>query len=479
MNMPKIKENNVEQSRIVSWLILACVAFIFLAGCLVSANYPLLMLVLMGAIIFLLLATKQEYGIYLIIFFLPAIDWNFSWHALVIPFIDLLGLTVFISFVLRTVYRRLFNRANFSLRLPLFIPFIIFFASITISNLLSEYISGNIWYSIRWILFFYLVYIVLPVNLIKTEKILKNSLISFVLSGLTVAIMGVISLFQQDWQYSLVRILPIKIFGIYPLGNNHNLVGEVLIVSLFFTQALKYWSKSIRVNRLLNILMIFQALILLGTFSRAAWMALGVGLILFLIFAEKQARGQLLVIIAFCLILLTPISLYMYKMQSDFSIGGTSTASRLLMAEIAWQDFTLKPFFGWGTGQFENLMSSDVRFMANYGTALDSHGIWQKVLAENGLFGLITFTGVFGSIIIIFYRLLKKNPAEVKLLLPIFLGGLGMFVIQFFNTSYYKGKLWLPIALGFCAINIVRKKVREAKLKDLKSDLFPAVNIYE
>jgi len=155
--------------------------------------------------------------------------------------------------------------------------------------------------------------------------------------------------------------------------------------------------------------------------------------------------------------------LYMYKVQSDFAIGGSSTASRLLMTEIAWHDFTLKPFFGWGSGQFENLLGADVRFVAKYGEPLDSHGVWQKVLAENGLFGAITFTGIFGSLIIIFYRVLKKYPGEIKLLLPIFLGGFCMFVVQFFNTSYYKGKLWLPVALGLCAINIIRKKYRKSQ----------------
>ncbi|MDD4902450.1 MAG: O-antigen ligase family protein [Patescibacteria group bacterium] len=465
MNMAEKIKIQPNENRVASWLVLAFLALLFIAACLAAPSYPWLLIVFFAAAIFLLLATKIEYGVYLMIFFLPAINWNFTFHSLVIPFVDLLGLTVFTAFVLRTVYRRLFDRARFSLRIPLFIPFILFFASITISNFLSEYISGNIWYSIRWILFFYLVYVTLPVNVINNERILKNSLISFMLSGLTVAMMGVVSLFQQDWQYTLVRTLPIQIFGIYPLGDNHNLVGEVLIVSLFFTQALKYWSRSITATRLLNILMIFQTLVLLGTFSRAAWVALGVGVILFLIFAQRAARGQLLVIMAFCLILLSPFSLYMYKLQSNFSIGGTSNESRLLMTEIAWNNFTLKPLFGWGTGQFENMMANDVRFIANYGAPLDSHGVWQKVLAENGVFGVVTFAGIFLSIVIIFFRSLRKYRAETALLLPIFLGGLCMFLIQFFNTSYYKGKLWLPVALGLCAINIVRKKFREAKKK--------------
>lgn len=466
--MSKIQKIEKAQDKTLSWLALVFLAILFLATCLVAPSYPLLMVVFFLTAIFLLLLTKLEYGLYLMIFFLPAINWNFIFRDFSVPFIDLLGLTVMTAFILRTAYRRLFDRSNFSLRLPLLIPFILYFASITISNVLSEYIGGNVWYSVRWILFFYLVFVALPVNIIKDEKILKNSLIMFMLSGLTVAVMGIISLFQQDWQYALVRALPIQIFGIYPLGDNHNLVGEVLIVSIFFTQALKYWSKSVAMNRLLNVLILFQVLVLLGTFSRAAWLALALGIVLFLLFAERRARGQFLVIMAFCLIILSPLFVYMYKVQSDFSVGGSSTESRYLMSEIAWHNFTLKPIFGFGTGQYENLMSADIRFIARYGMPLDSHGVWQKVIAETGIFGLVTFAGIFFSIVILFYRSLKRYAVERKLFLPIFLGGLGMFFIQFFNTSYYKGKLWLPIALGLCAINIIRKKAKGEKEKIYK-----------
>jgi O-antigen ligase len=148
----------------------------------------------------------------------------------------------------------------------------------------------------------------------------------------------------------------------------------------------------------------------------------------------------------------------MYRLQSDFSIGGSSTQSRLVMSEVAWKRFLDKPFFGNGSGQFMNLISDDIRYIAKYGEPLDSHGVWQKVLAENGIFGVLTFGILFFSIMILFYRVLKKNLHEEKILLPIFLGGVGIFVIEFFNTSYYNGKLWLPIAFGLAAINIIKAK---------------------
>lgn len=404
-----------------------------------------------------MLYTKIEYGLYLMIFFLPVIYWDAYFYQLEIPFIDYISLAVLLAFTIKTLGNLLFKRDKFKLRMPLLIPFLLFFASVLTSDFLSAYISSNIWYTMRWILFFYLAYVVLPVNLIKNEKILKNSLLYFFTSSLFISLMGIISLFQQDWQHQFIRVLPISIFGVFPLGDNHNLIAEVFIVSICFTQALKYWYKSLFADRILNIITVVQTFLLLATFSRAAWIALGVEALLYFFFTNKNKK-KFLVAVILGAIIVSPLAFYMYRLQSDFSIGGSSTQSRLVMSEVAWKRFLDKPFFGNGSGQFMNLISDDIRYIAKYGEPLDSHGVWQKVLAENGIFGVLTFGILFFSIMILFYRVLKKNRHEEKILLPIFLGGVGIFVIEFFNTSYYNGKLWLPIAFGLAAINIIKAK---------------------
>ncbi len=455
----KLPENNKN----VAWLVIGCLAVLFLAAMLLAPSHPSLLWVIAVLGFFVLLWKKPQYGLYLMAFFLPVIGWNFNFVALKnleIPFIDLLSLAVFTAFLLKTLYLLFFDRKKFRLKFSLLIPFLFFFASVTVSNLLSDQVLLNIWYSVRNVLFFYLIYLVMPVNIIKNEKILKNTLLCFAASGLATAVMGVVSIFGQDWHYQFVRFMDVPIFGVYPLGNNHNLLAEVLIVTIFFTQALKYWYRSARAGRVINLLSIFQVLVLLGTFSRAAWIALAAQVILFLAYTDKATRRRWLVVLFFCVILLSPLALYMYRLQSEFSIGGSSTENRLIMTEIAWDKFIERPIFGYGSGQFVNLIGDDIRFIAKYGAPLDSHGVWQKILAENGLFGVFTFALFFGSILVVFHRTLQRKWAERELLLPIFLGGVGMFVIQFFNTSYYKGKLWLPIALGLAAISLAREKAR-------------------
>jgi O-antigen ligase len=103
-------------------------------------------------------------------------------------------------------------------------------------------------------------------------------------------------------------------------------------------------------------------------------------------------------------------------------------------------------------------VGDNIRFGANYGDPLDSHGIWQKIIAENGFFGVLTFLIFITLLFRQLYRAIKKYRAEAGLLLPLAVGALGGFVYQCFNTSYYKGKLWLPIAVALVAVKLITMK---------------------
>jgi len=412
---------------------------------------------LIALILIVLLAINPEIGLYAMAFFLPIINWNFSYYNLEIPFIDLLSLAVVTVFLFRQAYLFLFNRENFKISWPLFFSFSFFFATAVISSLFSDNVSLSLWYVVRWILFFYLIYLVLPYNLIKDKRILKNILIWFAISSVVVAVSGVISLYSQDWQNDFVRIKPLGIAGVYPTGDNQNLLAEVLIAGIFFALALKYWFQTERQKRLINLLIIFLSIILIGTFSRAAWIALAIQILIYFSYKKELFRKALLP--AFLVILLlTPIYYYMFRLQSQYSIGVSSTENRLLLTQISWRAFTDKPWFGQGSGNFVSLVADNIRFRAKYGDPIDSHGVWQKILAENGLAGVLTFALFSFNIFYLFYKALKHRSNEFDLLLPLVIGSLGIYLFEFFNTSYYKGKLWLPIAVTLSAINLARNK---------------------
>jgi len=400
---------------------------------------------------------KPETGLYLMAFFLPVINLNINYYNLEIPFIDLLSLIVLTSLILKQTYFLAFDRKNFRIKFPVFTVFILFFIAAIVSSINSNIIMASLWYDIRWILFFYLAYIVLPFNIVRNKKILRNVLIFFAISGLVVALMGVTSLYFQDWQNDFVRIKPLGIAGVFPLGDNQNLLAEVIIVSLFFSLALKYWFRTELAGKIINLIIIFSGMVLVGTFSRAAWIVLILQIIIYLIY-KKGLFKKILLPGLLVILMLTPIFYYMFELQSQYYIGVSSTENRIMLTQISWQAFFDKPWFGQGSGNFINLVADNVRFRAKYGAPLDSHGVAQKILAENGMFGIMAFILLAFYIIQVLWQALKNYKQEINLLLPLVCGSLGIFIFEFFNTSYYKGKLWLPIAITLAAVNLAKNK---------------------
>lgn len=418
-------------------------------------------LVLLVLVLFLF-AIKPSFGLYALVFFLPVIHWNFYFGSLEIPFVDLLGIAVLAAFIIRLVYALFFDRDYIrQIKLPVLLPYLLFLGACIASSLFSGDPKNSLWYVARWILLFYTVYVFLPVNIIKNEKILKNTLIASGLSALAAAGMGLYSMLLQDWQSGFIRIKNIMIAGIYPLGENQNLLAEVLLPGIFFLLALKYFYNSGRSQRLINIGIIFISAVLIGTFSRGGWIVLAVCTILYLLGTHGYKARNYLVPLFIVIILLVPIFYYMFALQSDFQTGVGSNLSREAMNQIAWGAWRDHLWLGQGTGEFENMTADNIRFRARFGDPLDSHGVWQKVLAENGLFGTVAFLFLSAWIFITIFDCIRYNKDKRRLLLPVALGAASVFLFEFFNTSYYKGKMWLPIAIALAAVNIINKNSRQ------------------
>jgi O-antigen ligase len=459
--MDEYIKNRTKQTKIGLFLIIG----LFSLTSAFFAPYLVAFLLLFLGVFFLSLKTK--YGLFLVALFLPAINWlyelkyDFGVGNLIIPYVDILAIFVFVSFVFRKFYLYFTKKKTEPISFPRLFPFFIFFIFAVLSSLNSNFVFSSLWFDIRYFAFFYLVYLVAPFNIIKNEKILKYVILAIVISGFLVSVMGVVSLFQQNWYYDFVRAKPISLFGIYVLGDNQNLIAEVLLASSFFTLALKYFSSKKRFHRLINIVFWFQLLVLLATFSRGAWIVLFLQLFIYFDFRKEVKRLIIPVIIS--VLILSPFG---YQMINLFlrGIASESNESRLLLSQIAVESFLEKPILGHGGGSFLGIVENNILFIARHGAAIDSHGIWQKILAEQGACGVITF-GLF--VFLIFFSMKNflmssgREKIKLELILPLALGSFGVFAFQFVNTSYYQGKVWLPIAVTLAAINIFNKKYEE------------------
>jgi O-antigen ligase len=311
---------------------------------------------------------------------------------------------------------------------------------------------------LRWPVFLYLAYIFTPANIIKDPKTLKKTVIIVAASALVVLFSGFMSLWGQDWQNSFFRLKSVYFLNSFPFGENHNLVAEFLNIGAFFILVIKEFLKTKRTRRLADIAFLLAAIGIILTFSRTGWITLFLQTSVYVYFRLKHYPKEKMataILIVFLVIVASPL---LYKMSILQDKNSSSTENRVLLTEISIEAFKDKPLFGHGSGTFVGLVSDNTRFTAKYGAAVDSHGVIQKIAAENGIFGLLTW--VFLLLFLVRFCLIsiKKYYPRVSWVLPFALAALGGIFFQFFNTSYYKGKVWLPLILFMIAISFSEKK---------------------
>ncbi len=387
------------------------------------------------------------------------------------PLADFLAIIIFLTLILKT-WRKSQKRRAF---LPWFIAFketgleyfLPFLAAgmISLVNVEPEQSGGSFKYLLRPIVFFYLMWIVLPHFIIATKEILRKTVNIIFASGLIAAFWGVFSAFTKSGGGLWKRITPGELLGLSPLTYNHNILAEVLVLAaplafFLFLKSQKSSNKLLEKN--LFLFFIFITITALLTFSRAAWISLIFEvLIYFLMIKQKTLPPKSPKTsriwwkkTGIVFILLLPVIVYM----AAFSLSSTvksSTTTRLDMTGIAWVYFSEHPLIGNGVGTFTKLIGDTRLFMVEYGDPLDSHGVIQKLMAETGLLGLITFFIFAGWILAQLYQSARYAAEEKELKILFLASFLGSLVFQLFNTSYYNQHLWLIAGIALAAKKIL------------------------
>ncbi len=408
---------------------------------------------IVSVLILIIFTLKPNYGLYCLAFLLPFIGVFFDINGLIIPLADLIALILLLSFFINYFFRK----EKREIKWPLMWPFALFF----IVNIISLAFIADLNYSfyniIRWPVFLYFAYIWLPFNYISDRKVLKKTIIFLFLSTFLVLITGYLSLIGQNWQESFFRLTSFKIFNIYPFYDNHNLIAEFLNVGVFLTLIIKDFVKSIKLKKVFNLVFILFIVGIILSFSRAGWITLALQLLIYFSFQLRYFKKTAMSWLLYFFIFILALSPFYFKMQNLQVYNYSSTQSRVLLNDIAIKAFLEKPIFGHGSGQFMNLVAKDVRFTAQHGDPIDAHGFVQKIISENGLLGLLAWLYILIIIAFKIYRSLKKYYPQISWILPLSLSVFGSLFFQIFNTSYYKGKVWLPIVLLLISIEFLDK----------------------
>ncbi|MBI5913714.1 O-antigen ligase family protein [Candidatus Azambacteria bacterium] len=337
-----------------------------------------------------------------------------------------------------------------------FLPFL-FVAFISIIQVDPEVRANAFKYFLRPILFFYLVWIVLPSWIITSKRVLKNSIVLFLSTGIIAALMGLFSLFFKEAAFGfLTRVTPLGWGSFYPFGWNQNLLAEVLVAAIPLAAYCMWRTERVAARKWYFVSFILMLAAALLTFSRAAWIALIIEGAIYMFFYKKISRVAFLRIVGATLVVISPLVVYMAVfIRSPIVIS--SNATRFDITGIAWSAFKAHPLLGNGVGSFVPLVEETRVFGVEYGDPLDAHGVFQKLIAEVGLFGTLAFiVFVWWCVARLWKAWVLRDPrsASRAMLFCLFLSASGSFVFQLFNTSYYGVHLWLPVGLALAAARL-------------------------
>jgi len=450
------------------WLTLVLAGLLTVFFCLASNFSSLTLLFFLIFLLVLLFLKYPIIGIYLMAFLYPFNYLEASYDKFNVPLVDLIALVLFITWVVRSLYLHLENKQKISLKnFPAWI-FMLFFigaGAVSLLNVESSALLASVKFILRPMLFFYLMFVILPFNIIDSFKKLYNTLNVMFVLGVGLALMGIWSFIFPPYYAELRRAVPLSVFGYYPLGTNHNLLAEVFVALMPFALILFWREKDVFLKNIYLLGAFLMGGVNLLTLSRAGWLAL---IFQLLILLALKYKGQFKKIFSsffsyLLLALLAPLAYLVYQFATTGVVIG-ATLNRMQLIEGALFLFREHPFIGNGPGTFISALEGMRWYIIQYGEPLEAHGFIFKTLPELGILGTFAFLALLAYI---FYALLKGynniklKPQYANLVLGMILAVVGVVVFQVFGTGYYMAKLWLPIGLALASLKLCWPKFTE------------------
>ncbi len=449
-----------------------------IAGFIGSYFFPWLYVLFfeVAMLISLLFAVYPILGLYLMAFFMPFWGLRAETFGFSVPYVDLFALLLLAGILMRMLTGQFLKGAVCRpspeepsiTRMPGWTYALIFFVASALSFINTPHWQLSAEFFLRPLVFAYIMFMVLPFNIIKSKVELKKILWMILAGGLLSATLGFLTVLFSEGGWFMRRATPWPIFGLNWLEGNHNAVAESLIIAVPAALFLFFTARKIKHQGWYLLAILFMSIVLMLTFSRTGWLVLGLQVLALALFLYKdhliKFKFKKFEIIAVLVLLVLAMGVFYSTVWVQEKEVQTSTSNRLMMTMITLSAWGEHPFVGHGLGTFQEIIGETFAFWVQYGDPLDAHGFIQKLLTETGLFGFISFVIFF---IWLFYRTGKMffsvNHEGQMLILALFLMAGGMFFAQLFSTSYFIAKMWLPCGLMLVGSELVKKDPRYAK----------------
>lgn len=388
-------------------------------------------------------------AVYLLVLFYPFINLELRWGVINVPWVDIIAL-VLLPYVIIKKWRYFNIKRDF----PGFIFYLVWLASglLSLLNVQFDFLY-SLKYFFRPVGFFYLMFVLLPWQVIRTPRRLEDVFRIFFVLGIFASLMGIYAYLSSSAPTFLERrVTPVSIFGLYPLGTNHNQIAELLIAAVPFSLLFLWIEQNEFRRKLIFLGILLMVLVNLLTFSRSGWLALFLEILLLAIIQYRYHFRKVFLYSFGILLILSPLIFYMFVFSRQ-NLVVSSTHNRIFLLNIAWNTFKDHPFIGNGLATFRQIVEKNKIYILEYGSPSDAHGFIQQIAAEQGLFGLLAFMALLAFVILRLwdsYRKFRHDPYWGYVLLSALIAASGSIFFQLFQTSYFNSKLWVP--LGVCLI---------------------------
>jgi len=415
---------------------------------LASFVLPPLVTVIFVLLPFALLAyiIKPAYCYYSFIILLPF--WNISLYHIGIIDIrsaDLLLICLFFAFLINAIIHKKTKIEGSVLAIPIL--------SLGIWAFFSAFRGSTSGITLLTHFFYGVAIYFLTINVINSQKLARNAINVWIISGLIAALIGSIQFIKSPY-INFERFIQIRSSAFFV---SQNMLGNFLSICILLTLGCLL----IEDNRFKRFMLLsFVGIMLTGllsTMSRTAFTGFICGAFFFAIFCQKLRKPLLLAFIisltiAFVITKGSMVSLFYARYLEPFSEELVKVSpARVASWKNAWNLFLSSPVIGIGYGNYTKIIEETGSKGLSH-----IHSVHLAVLTELGIVGIFLFYYLILRIILFVKKainVIKKDTSLFNLSLAAASGLIAYLVCTFFQAIYlHERNMWAFMGLAMAII---------------------------